>query len=505
MRIQKIKSIGIIGGGTAGYLSALAIKTYFPNLKVTLIESDQLPIIGVGEATTPPLVDFLHRILGFDLQEFYSEVQPTLKHGTRFDWGFEAPYCFNYPFEPHETYLAKELFNDPKESSLQSLLMNYDKSFLYEQNGIIMPITSIFKKGNYAYHLENRNFVSYLKKKAISRGILQIIDTIQDVQTDSEKGSIKCLNFQGGNIASFDFYIDCTGFVSMLLENSLKVSFVDYSSSLFTNTAITATIPNGKNIKPYTTAMTMNHGWLWNTPLRDNTHIGYVHSNQFASEEEIIQELKIKNPEATDFKLVRFRSGRHEFALKYNVLAIGNSFGFVEPLESSGIHMIVSSLKVFAEIFKDQNFTPSNYDRYNFIINDKWDQLRWFLALHFKFNNRLDTPFWRENREYVNYSGYENLINLMKEVGPLRQAKHMRNIDIRKQIQNSLIKFSGLDTFMVAQGILPNARNSAFINERAKNHKAKVHIWNELSKKAIPHKEALEIISKDASVLGNHP
>ena len=93
----------------------------------------------------------------------------------------------------------------------------------------------------------------------------------------------------------------------------------------------------------------------------------------------------------------------------------------------------------------------------------------------------------------------------MKEVGPLRQAKHMRNIDIRKQIQNSLIKFSGLDTFMVAQGILPNARNSAFINERAKNHKAKVHIWNELSKKAIPHKEALEIISKDASVLGNHP
>jgi tryptophan halogenase len=235
----------------------------------------------------------------------------------------------------------------------------------------------------------------------------------------------------------------------------------------------------------------MNHGWLWHIPLRESTHIGYVYSNVYASEEEIKREILDKHTNAEHFRSLKFRSGRHEESFKGNVLAIGNSFGFVEPLESTGLHMIVSSLKAFAEIFKNQSFTTSNYKKYNEIITDKWDQLRWFLALHYKFNQRLDTPFWKTNRDKVNVSGYANLIQLMKENGPLRQDKHMKNDVIRKQIENSIIKFSGLDTFLVGQGQIPLQPNRTFVSSHNKEFTTKTKLWHAAASLALPHKETL--------------
>jgi tryptophan halogenase len=488
---QSIETIGIIGGGVAGYLSALAFRKYFPEAKITLIESDRIPIIGVGEATTPPLVDFLHNILGFDLQEFYREVQPTHKLGIRFEWGFKAPYYFNYPFEPQDIYLAKEVNQDPTLSCLQSILMNQGKSFVYEQNGAFKTINSIFEKGNYAYHLDNKKFVDYLKKKAKERGVQQHIGTVRQVQLNQEKNKLSKLVLNKDKEVEFDLYIDCTGFSSLLLEKGLNTEFVDYSSSLFTNSALTAIIPNQATIPPYTSAITMNHGWLWHIPLRDSTHIGYVYSDSFATEKEVKKEILRKHPKAEHFRQLSFRSGRHQKAISGNVLAIGNAFGFVEPLESTGLHMIVSSLKAFVEIFKNQSFNTSNYKKYNDIITDKWDQLRWFLALHYKFNQQLDTPFWKTNRDKVNVSGYANLIELMKKNGPLRQAKHMKNDAIRKQIENSIIKFSGLDTFLVGQGQIPLQPNQTFVSYHYKEFTTKTKLWHAAASLALPHKETL--------------
>jgi tryptophan halogenase len=284
------------------------------------------------------------------------------------------------------------------------------------------------------------------------------------------------------------------------LEKGLNTEFVDYSSSLFTNSALTAIIPNQATIPPYTSAITMNHGWLWHIPLRDSTHIGYVYSDSFATEKELKKEILRKHPKAEHFRQLSFRSGRHQKALSGNVLAIGNAFGFVEPLESTGLHMIVSSLKAFAEIFKNQSFTTSNYKKYNEIITDKWDQLRWFLALHYKFNQRIDTPFWKTNRDKVNVSGYANLIELMKESGPLRQTKHMKNDEIRKQIENSIIKFSGLDTFLIGQGQLPLQRNEAFLKSKQRDFEAKTKIWEEVAEKSILHEKVLEILESNCQL-----
>ncbi len=496
-----MKDIGVIGGGVAGYLTALAFRKYYPAVRVTLIESDRIPIIGVGEATTPPLVDFLHNILGFDLQEFYQAVQPTHKMGIRFEWGLKAPYYFNYPFEPQDIYLANEINQDPTVSCLQSILMNQGKSFIYKKGEVHGAINSIYNKGNYAYHLDNKKFVNYLKQKAAERGINHYFDTVQEVQLNSESGKIDSLELKNHKNVAFDLYIDCTGFASLLLEKNLDTPFIDYSSSLFTNSALTAVIPNKDSIPPYTSAISMKHGWLWHIPLRNTTHIGYVYSDGFATENDIRDELILKHPDAEYFKHIRFRSGRHSHSLKGNVLAIGNAFGFVEPLESTGLHMIVSSLKAFAEIFKEIEFSPSTCTKYNSVINDKWDQLRWFLALHYKFNNRFDTPFWKANREKVNISGYQSLIDLMRKEGPLKQVKHMKDPSIRKMIQNSIIRFSGLDTFLAGQGQLPFQTNTAFIDSKKKEFETKTKLWQELASMALPHKEALFAIENQTKLI----
>jgi len=498
---QSVNTIGVIGGGVAGYLTALAFNQYYPESKITLIESNRIPIIGVGEATTPPLVDFLHNILGFDRQEFYREVQPTHKMGIRFEWGFKAPYYFNYPFEPQDIYLAKEINHNPTLSCLQSILMTQGKSFVYKRNGTYGTINSIYEKGNYAYHLDNKKFVNYLKKKAGERGLIHLIDTVKNVELDLHEEKIKHLDLACGKRVKFNLYVDCTGFSSVLLKKSLGVSFVDYSSSLFTDSALTTSISRKADLPAYTTATSMNHGWLWSLPLRDATHIGYVFSSEFASNQEIEQELLSRHPEIKETRLIKFKSGRHENAFKGNVLAIGNAFGFVEPLESTGLHMIVSSLKAFAEIFKLNEYTPSKQERYNQIINDKWDQLRWFLALHYKFNQRLDTPFWQANREKVDVSGYTNLIELMKEEGPLKQEKHMRNQTICEQIQNSIIRFSGLDTFLIGQGLSVKQPNISFIHKNYNKFRAKTALWQEIASQATSHENTLELIESNPHLL----
>jgi tryptophan halogenase len=498
---QKIEKIGVLGGGVAGYLTALALRNYFPFLKVTLIESDRIPIIGVGEATTPPLVDFLHNELGFDLGEFYREVQPTHKMGIRFDWGLPAPYYFNYPFEPQDIYLAHTLARDVTQSSLQSVFMNGSHSFIVGQEGESKAIQSIAKKGNYAYHLDNKMFVSYLKKKAFERGVVQLSDTVKHVQRNSTADQIEHLDLESGRSVSFDFYVDCSGFSSMLLEKSLGVKFVDYSSSLFTDSALTGSIPVGVKLPSYTGAVTMNHGWKWKIPLRESIHIGYVYSSDFADARQVESELRNTHPEIQQTRHLNFRSGRHENALHGNVLAMGNAFGFVEPLESTGLHMIVSSLKAFGQIFNNLEFSGTNCHQYNKIINDKWDQLRWFLSLHYKFNKRLDTPFWKSNRRHVDVSGYQDLIKLMQEEGPLRQETHMNNLSIRKKIENSIIKFSGLDTFLVGQGILPDQINTNFVEQERKSFLVKLSLWNQLAFRAVSHREALDIIEQNPDIL----
>ena len=493
--VKEIRSIGIIGGGTAGYLTALAMKKLRPELSVTLIESDHIPIIGVGEATTPILLKFLHEELNFDVTEFYKEVQPTHKLGIRFEWGLPGNYHFNFPFGKQDAYGSYYINHNISKGSLPSILMDEGKSFIYKEKGALKEIDWISKKPDYAYHLENSRFIDYLKRKAIETGVNHYYDEIKRVDKN-ELGQIEFIENQNSKTYSFDFYFDCSGFRSLLIGKTFQTPFVSYADSLFTDRALVSSISNNHVIKPYTTASTMNHGWLWNTPLPEEDHIGYVYSSKFCSDEEASRELKQKHPEVTDIRSVKFRSGRHEKVLVGNVMGIGNAFAFVEPLESTGIHMIVASLQIFLDQLNNGNLSAQSIDKINQKVNQKWDHLKEFLALHFKYNKRLDTPFWRACHEQINIANYQNFVDIYKSNGPLRKAENIDNSKISNLLESSIFGLNGIDTFFIGQGEFPDRKDEAYLKERIIKLKQKTMLWEKIAEKALPHKKALELITK---------
>ena len=312
----------------------------------------------MGEATVSEFIPFLHNFLGLDIVEFYQELRPTWKQGIRFEWGQPGDYHFNYTFSyrgEHDIGILGSLLNDGHINSadLESILMDRQLTPVFHgsSNGS-GGYGSYLDQIRFAYHLENRSFVAYLQKQAAKRGIEHIDCKIVDAELNADGSEVTALVAADGRRFSYDLYVDCSGFRSMLLGKKLATDFVSFSSSLFTDTAIIGTAANNGHIKPYTTATTMNNGWCWNIPVYDEDHIGYVYSSAHISEEEARREAQKLYPQcALNPKAVKFRSGRHAEFWKGNVVAIGNSCGFVEPLESTGLIMIAIEAAVLTHFF----------------------------------------------------------------------------------------------------------------------------------------------------------
>jgi len=410
------QNVAILGGGTAGYLAALTLRALHPNLELTLIYSSKVPISGVGEATTSEIVPFLHTVLGFDPGEFYREVAPTWKLGIKFIWGPTQNPFFNYPFDRGPLLEAYLYEGHARNGSLVSALMTEDGSPFLSSNGSSI---SLLPDLPFAYHLDNRKFVQFLRRKATERNIRHLDHKIIDACLCPDGETIDHVITADGQTLKYDFYVDCTGFRSLLLEQKLGSSFRSYGSSLYTDSAVVASAGHAGLIKPYTTAETMDHGWCWNIPQVDEDHLGYVFSSAFCSEEEAIAEMQQKHPGMHDPWVVKFRSGRHAHFIKGNVAAIGNSYGFVEPLESTAIFVICRQcLLLGLNLTAASNGSPVQ-DWLSATVGNMWDYLRWFLAIHYRFNSRVETPFWRECQAGVDVSGAEPILALYRDRAPL--------------------------------------------------------------------------------------
>jgi len=494
------ESVGILGGGTAGYLTALALKKKYPALKVTLIESSKIPIIGVGEATTPLINHFLFEQLGFDSLDFYKKVQPTWKLGIKFFWGLPGDYYFNYPFGSTDLWSACSLSNNINECSLTSMLMSSDSSFVLELDKASNRYFSLSKDILYAFHLDNKRFVDYLKQKAELAGINYIDRSVVHCEISENGEDIRSVICDDNSTLSFDLYVDCSGFRSILLEGALKSKFVDYKSSLFTDTAIAANVPHDGFVKPYTLAETMKHGWNWSIPMRDEDHRGYVFSSSFCSVDEAAKEMYAGNPRMGDYRVIKFRSGRHEHFWKGNVVGIGNSYGFVEPLESTGIHMILFEIQVLIDNFP--SYKSKAIQKYiNAHVNERWDYLRWFLAMHYKFNRKLNTPFWKECQANANISGMEELLALYKENGLLSQNNPRTQELLKRSMHDNLFGFNGVDNLLLGQGIFPDKMPRQVDHLQKKKWELNVSKWKELVKLAVPLKRDLEILLQQPNLI----
>lgn len=412
-------SVGVIGGGTAGYFAALAIKRAFPDVRVTLVESSAVPIIGVGEATTALMPPFLHGQLGLDIVELFRAVQPTFKLGIKFEWGPAEPGWFAFPFGDAWPIDAFAHERDLRRQSLASMLMRDDRApIVRSPEG---PLLSLLPSLKFAYHLENRAFVAFLAAAARRAGIEHLDATI-DRPMMGEASRIERLATDDGRDLRFDFYVDATGFRSLLLGKALRSPFTSYAPSLLCDRAIVGTLPRGNRIGPYTTAETMDAGWCWRIPVGHEDHRGYVHASAFLDEERAIDEMRARNPGLRDIGIVRFRSGRHEGFWMGNTVAVGNAYGFVEPLESTALHMVIVELAYVLEGLRRWRESGSVDDAFAAEASRRvarhWDCLRWFLAVHYKFNRRLDTPFWRAARAEVDVSGASVLLDRFRRDGP---------------------------------------------------------------------------------------
>lgn len=415
-----IKRVVVVGGGTAGLLAALAMRQEFPTeIDITVIRSSELGVIGVGEGTIPSVVQFLHNFLGINHRDFHQQVHPSIKLGIKFVWG-SRPH-FNYTFAAQLTQ-ASTWFDQPNGFyceddfdfvNVSAALMKNAKVWLRRPDG------SAQVNGNFAYHLENRRFVHYLESLTDRPGINKIDDIISGVEQDND--GIRSVTLQSGRKVEGDFFVDCSGFNSILLGRELGVPRIDYSDRLFCDRAVTGGWDRDDEVYfPHTTTETMDAGWCWQIEHDTIINRGYVFSSPFISDEQACDEFIKKNPKVKTPRVIHFPAGRRKQFWVKNTVAIGNAAGFVEPLEATAIGMICDGILSVTRALQASNFRVLDIQRqiYNQVQEENWDLIRDFLALHYKFNDRIDTPFWRAAQNDTDIGNAQQYVDYYREVGP---------------------------------------------------------------------------------------
>ncbi|PHQ68669.1 MAG: tryptophan halogenase [Sneathiella sp.] len=417
---EQISEITIVGGGTAGWLTA-AFLIRFMNLrdeetptKITLIESPNIPTIGVGEATVPTMVSLLAS-LGISEKEFFKRCNTTFKLGVRFsNWHHDENgqgKSFYHPFETVFSQLAGQNpsyhFHKyggppgrPQIDEAFSVCVAAIRNKLAPKG---LEHGDYEKHLNYAYHLDAGRFAEFLREISIERGVNHILDDVEEIEQD-ERGFITALNLQRQGRRPVELVIDCTGFKSVLLNKTLKVPFEDYSKYLLNNRALAVQVPHRdvENIEPCTTSTALGAGWSWRVPLYNRIGTGYVFSTHFRTDEEAMDEFLEHLGEdgiGAEPRAIPVNIGRMERAWEKNCIAIGLSAGFIEPLESTAIYMIDNSVKLLLLNFPDKDFAPSLAKRFNDTTEEMMVDIRDFIILHYCVNNRNDSEYWRVARE----------------------------------------------------------------------------------------------------------
>jgi tryptophan halogenase len=487
-----VRSVIVVGGGTAGYFAALALKRDLAHLEVTLIESSKIPIIGVGEATTTLMPPFLHRQLGIDIVDLYREVRPTWKLGIKFDWGLPGDYYFTYPFgstSPSEAYAHD---GNIANQSVCAMMMAADRTpIVTGENGEPVSLLPLMK---FAYHLDNKVFVAYLRTLAQRDGIHHIDAEIKEVIATPDRESVERLILDDGRQLRADLYIDASGFRSLLIEKALGSRFLSFESSLFCDTALVGEVPQEGPIQPYTTAQTMDAGWCWRIPVEGEDHRGYVYASSYLTADQARAEMRAKNPGLGETWTVRFRSGRHEEFWKGNTVAVGNAYGFVEPLQSTALHMVIMEIAYLIGALRAAAGGEPDRVFANKGIGAHWDYLRWFLAIHYKYNTKKNTAFWRDCRNKVDVSGMESLLEDFCAEGPWDEEGNLRYAT-----GGPVFSFHGVTMILLGQR-LPGP--STWVTSISKAEwDARVAEGRALVDRALPQVEALELLRRRPELL----
>ena len=402
---KRIKSIAIVGGGTAGWIAAsiLARSMHGLGCTITVIESPDIVTVGVGEATIPPIIDLL-KFLSIVEADFVKNTRATYKLGIKFhDWqaigqSYWHPFgTFGVPINRrpffHSWLKAKARGLSPKfnDFSLCAALGDSDKFAFPAGEG---PEAGL----RYALHFDAVLVARYLRAYAEQMGVTRLERTVAGA-TQTGDGAIDALKFTDGTSLKADLYIDCSGFRGVLIEDVLKTGYIDWTRHLPCNRAVAMPTSVSTPRPPYTQASARGAGWQWRIPLQNRTGNGYVYSSAHLSDEDALNDLVSRaGPAAGDPRFLRFTTGRRKLFWNRNCVTLGLASGFLEPLESTSIHLVISGMYNLLDHFPDRDFEPRNIAAYNRELGDEMDHIRDFIILHYCLTKRDDTAFWRDCR-----------------------------------------------------------------------------------------------------------
>jgi len=400
-----IEKIVIVGGGTAGWVAAATLGNIFKNsgLHIELVESDDIGVIGVGEATIPPLIRILED-LGIDLVDFIKETQASFKLGIKFNNWKGVSESYFHPFGSVGRSIKGYDFYQcwlkcQAEGDKTPLMAHSPENVLAEQGKFFLPHKvqdTPLARAFYALHLDSALAGKYLRKYAENIGVTRTEGMVEQIKQD-DSGNISSLTLKNGQEITGDFFIDCSGFKGLLIEETLNTGYESWSQYLPCNKAITVQTKNIGPTQPYTTSTAHEAGWQWKIPLQHRTGNGYVYCDKYITDEQAKKTLlaNIEGEPLMEPRVIPFTTGMRKKSWVKNCLSLGLAQGFVEPLESTAIHLVSKTIAFFVRNFPSKDCNQVLIDEFNLAVRADYEEIRDFLILHYCETSRDDSEFWR--------------------------------------------------------------------------------------------------------------
>jgi tryptophan halogenase len=405
-----IQNVVILGGGTSGWMTAAMLaKVLQGKVAITLVESDEVGTVGVGEATIPPIRLF-NKILEIDEDEFVRETMGSFKLGIEFvNWGrLGERYLHGFgdfgqqlwTVDFHQYWLKMWLAGRAPDLERYSITRMASRANRFRRPAPDMP-NSPLGQITYAFHFDASLYARYLGRYAQARGVRRIEGKVDHVQLHAHNGHVQSLQLKDGTRIEGDLFIDCSGFRGLLIEQALGTGFEDWSHWLPCDRAAAVPSEALSEITPYTRSTAHRAGWQWRIPLQHRTGNGHVYCSQQVSDDEAVATLldNLDAPALAEPRLLRFKAGMRRLQWNRNVVAVGLAGGFLEPLESTSIHLVQTAIGKLLTLFPAKGFAQPDIDEFNAQMAFEYTRIRDFIILHYHLNQRTDSPFWTACRE----------------------------------------------------------------------------------------------------------